>query len=83
MTENEKLRALLKRARDEMQDIAGYMDIPNHEWPNARLKMTARAYKRMVATIDAALAEPPTDTEARLKVLEDERNKMLEDLGTL
>jgi hypothetical protein len=58
-----ELQALLKRARDELQVIASYMDIPNHEWPNVGLKMTARAYKRMVATIDAALAEPTAECQ--------------------
>ncbi len=61
MTQKE-LQALLKRARDELQVIASYVDTHN-AWPNVGLKMTARAYKRMVATIDAALAEPITECQ--------------------
>ena len=58
MTENEKLRALLAEARQELAVLASYVDDPETKWPTVGLKMTAKAHKRAVTRIDAALAEP-------------------------
>lgn len=58
MSENEKLRALLAEARQELAVLASYVDDPETKWPTVGLKMTAKAHKRVVTRIDASLAEP-------------------------
>lgn len=60
MTTND-LVALLNDARNELAVLASYVDDPNTEWPNFGLKITAKAHKRMVERIDAALAEESPD----------------------
>jgi chromosome segregation ATPase len=62
--EVERLRALLAEARQELAVLASYVDDPETKWPTVGLKLTAKAHKRAVTRIDAALAEPVVDMEA-------------------
>lgn len=49
------LVALLREARSELNMIGSYVNDPSHVWPNAGLKITAKAYAALVKEIDAAL----------------------------
>ncbi len=51
---NNDLRALLYDALGELRVLASYLD-SDYSWPNAGLRMTAKAHDRMVKRIEAAL----------------------------
>jgi hypothetical protein len=64
MNKNNDPWELLRKARNELAVLASYVGHPDTVWPNAGLMMTAKAHKRMVAHIDAALAEHDSATDA-------------------
>ena len=53
MNDND-LRALLYDALGELRVLASYLE-DDYPWPNAGLRMTAKAHDRMVKRIEAAL----------------------------
>lgn len=59
------LLALLSDARNELAVLASYVDDPKTVWPNAGLKMTAKAHKKLVARIDEWMAEPVEELPLR------------------
>ena len=60
---NNDLRALLYDALGELRVLASYLE-DDYPWPNAGLRMTAKAHDRMVKRIEAALAAEPGEEVA-------------------
>ena len=59
MNDND-LRALLYDALGELRVLASYLE-DDYPWPNAGLRMTAKAHDRMVKRIEAALGAEPAE----------------------
>jgi hypothetical protein len=57
---NNDLRALLYDALGELRVLASYLD-SDYSWPNAGLRMTAKAHDRMVKRIEEALGAEPSE----------------------